>query len=204
MILSHAWLPGNSNRWQWDKLAFREIVHFGKWMFLSSILGFLVNSGDRLLLGGLVNSNNLGIFSIAYLIPNSVEQIPGKIMADVSLPALSEVARDRPTDLKSTYYRFHVAIAFIRIYLLGRSYDFWRIARPLTIRCALRASGLDAGNPCCRFAYSSLPPCYPILPRARNAASSFNSNCNSVGYPLHRHTYRVLFLWNCLAHCGAS
>lgn len=111
VVLSHTWLPGNSNRWQWDKLAFREIVHFGKWMFLSSILGFLVNSGDRLLLGGLINSNNLGIFSIAYLIPNSVEQIPAKIMADVSFPALSEVARDRPTDLKSTYYRFHVAIA---------------------------------------------------------------------------------------------
>ena len=91
VILSHAWLPGTSNRWQWDKLAFREIVHFGKWMFLSSILGFLVNSGDRLLLGGLISSNELGIFSIAYLIPNSVEQIPTKIMADVSFPALSEV-----------------------------------------------------------------------------------------------------------------
>ena len=34
-----------------------------------------------------------------------------KIMGDVSFPALSEVARDRPTDLKSSYYRFHAVIA---------------------------------------------------------------------------------------------
>ena len=52
-ILSHAWLSGVANRWQWDKRAFHEIFHFGKWIFVSSILGFLVNSGDRLLLGGL-------------------------------------------------------------------------------------------------------------------------------------------------------
>lgn len=110
MILSHAWLPGTSNHWEWDKSAFREIFHFGKWIFVSSILGFLVNSGDRLLLGGLVNSNILGIYSIAYLICNSFEQLPTKIMADVSLPALSEVARDRLIDLKSSYYRFHVVI----------------------------------------------------------------------------------------------
>jgi O-antigen/teichoic acid export membrane protein len=80
-------------------------------MFISSILGFLVNSGDRLLLGGLLNSTSLGIYSIAYLISSSVEQLPTKIMVDVSLPALSEVARDQPINLKSTYYRFHVIIA---------------------------------------------------------------------------------------------
>ncbi|MGO9823811.1 MAG: oligosaccharide flippase family protein [Steroidobacteraceae bacterium] len=111
VILSHTWVPGVPNRWQWDKLAFREIFHFGKWMFLSSILGFLVNSGDRLLLGGLLNSNSLGIYSIAYLIFNSLEQVPMKIMGDVSFPALSEVSRDRPTEFKRSYYRFHVVIA---------------------------------------------------------------------------------------------
>jgi len=111
VILSHIWLPGIPNRWQWDELAFREIFHFGKWMFLASILGFLVSSGDRLLLGGLLNSNSLGIYSIAYLIFNSVEQVPTKIMGDVSFPALSEVSRDRPTELKRSYYRFHVVIA---------------------------------------------------------------------------------------------
>src|SRR5262245_5362607 len=41
-IISHAWLPGVANRWEWDRSAFREIIQFGKWIFISSILGFLV------------------------------------------------------------------------------------------------------------------------------------------------------------------
>lgn len=48
-VLSHAVLPGIGNRWQWDGEAVHEVLHFGKWILISSVLGFLVNSGDRLL-----------------------------------------------------------------------------------------------------------------------------------------------------------
>lgn len=111
VVLSHVWLPGVANRWQWDNNAFREIVHFGKWIFVSSIFGFLVNNGDRLLLGGLIDAADLGVYVIAFLIFNAVEQVLVKIMGDVAYPALSEVARARPADLKSTYYRLHLVIA---------------------------------------------------------------------------------------------
>jgi len=110
-ILSHTSLPGLSNRWQWDHSAFREIIHFGKWIFLSSILGFLVNSGDRLLLSNLLNTTTLGVYVIAYFIFSAVEQSMSKVITDVSFPALSEVARDRPRDLRQTCYRFHIVIA---------------------------------------------------------------------------------------------
>lgn len=119
VILSHAWLSGVANRWQWDSTAFREIIGFGKWIFLSSILGFLVNNGDRLLLGALVNATVLGIYTIAYLIMSAVELILTKIIGDISFPALSEVARERPRDLKATYYRFHTAIASFTFFCSG-------------------------------------------------------------------------------------
>lgn len=118
-VLSHAWLPGNANRWQWDAEAFREIFHFGKWIFASSILGFLVNNGDRLLLGGLITTTALGVYAIAYLLFSAVEQILSKIITDVSFPALSEVARDRPLDLKASYYRFHVVVASLAYFFAG-------------------------------------------------------------------------------------
>src|SRR5262249_15420767 len=66
VTLSHAWLSGVANGWQWDRSAFWEIIHFGKWMFISSVLFFLVSNGDRLLLGGLVNSTVLGVYVIAF------------------------------------------------------------------------------------------------------------------------------------------
>ena len=108
--LSHVWLPGVTNRWQWDKSTFREIAHFGKWMFISSILGFFVNNGDRLLLGGLVDARSLGVYTIAFGICASIDQFLSKIIVDVSFPALSEIVRERPADLKSKYYRFHIVI----------------------------------------------------------------------------------------------
>jgi O-antigen/teichoic acid export membrane protein len=108
--LSHAWLPGAANRWQWERAACAEILGFGKWILAASVLGFLVNSADRLILGALVSTGVLGVYAIAYLLFSSVEQVLVKIVADVSYPALSELARERPERLRAAYYRFHLAV----------------------------------------------------------------------------------------------
>ena len=109
-LFSHAFLPGTANRWRWNRLAFLEIMHFGKWIFTSSILSFLVTNSDRLLLGVFVGSATLGICVIAFLIVGAVDQLVGRIVAGVTLPALSEVVR-RTGDLRAAYYRFHLLIA---------------------------------------------------------------------------------------------
>lgn len=118
-LLSHIWLPGVTNRWQWDRSAVYEIIHFGKWMFLSSILGFLANNADRILLGGFVDATTLGIYSIAYTIISSIVQILNKIFSDVSYAAFSEVARERPFALKRTLYRFHTLTASFTYFCSG-------------------------------------------------------------------------------------
>ena len=110
-LLSHAMLEGTANRLQWEPQAFSEIIHFGKWIFASSILGFLARSGDRLLLGGMLSTAELGVYAIAFLIVTSVETVLAKIIGDVSYPALSEIIRERPAELKKNYYRFHVVVA---------------------------------------------------------------------------------------------
>jgi O-antigen/teichoic acid export membrane protein len=109
-LLSHGWLPGTANRWQWERAAFREIIGLGKWIFAASILGFFVNSADRLILGALTSASVLGVYVIAFLIFSSVEQVLARIVGEVSFPALSEVARERPADLRSSYYQFHLAV----------------------------------------------------------------------------------------------
>jgi O-antigen/teichoic acid export membrane protein len=109
-LLTHAWLPGNANRWRWEGAAFREIMGLGKWIFAASILGFFVNSADRLVLGALASATVLGVYVIAFLIFNVVEQVLARIVGEVSYPALSEVARARPAELRSTYYQFHLAV----------------------------------------------------------------------------------------------
>ena len=118
-VLSHAWMPGIANRWRWDAAACHEIIHFGKWIFLSSILGFLVNSGDRLVLSGLVTSTVLGVYVIAFLIFSALEQVLNNIIGDVLYSALSEIARERPHDLRASYYRFHSTVAAFAYFCAG-------------------------------------------------------------------------------------
>jgi O-antigen/teichoic acid export membrane protein len=118
-IMSHIWLPGNANRWHWDRLAYWEIIRFGKWIFVSSILAFLVLNGDRLVLGALVSGTMLGVYVIAFLIVNAVDQVLAKLITDVSFPAFSEVARDRLSSLTTNYYRFHDVIAFAAYFCSG-------------------------------------------------------------------------------------
>jgi O-antigen/teichoic acid export membrane protein len=118
-ILTHTHLNGTRNRWQWDSAAFKEIVSYGKWVFASSILGFLVKNGDRILLGALVNAATLGVYAIAYLIYEAIEQLFSRILVNVSFPALSEIARERRDDLKKTYYKFHLPIASLAYFISG-------------------------------------------------------------------------------------
>jgi O-antigen/teichoic acid export membrane protein len=111
VVLSHVWLPGISNRWEWDKAALHEILSFGKWIFVSSIVGFLAISGDRLILGGLVDSTTLGIYSIAFLMFGSVEQLLSKVVGSIAFPAISQIVRDRPHHVKINYYKILTTLA---------------------------------------------------------------------------------------------
>src|SRR6185312_1611771 len=99
--------------------AFVEIILFGKWILFSSIIGFLVTSGDRLLLGGLIEKSVLGVYVIAFSIVSSIEAVLLMIIARISLPALSEIARERPHVLQATYYRMQIVVASLAYFFAG-------------------------------------------------------------------------------------
>ena len=104
-ILSHVWLPGSNDRFAWDRTALNEIVRFGRWVFISSIIGVFAMNGDRLLLAGWVTATILGYYSIASNLCSFVDGIGGRIFSGVSLPALSEVARKQPERFSEVFWR---------------------------------------------------------------------------------------------------
>jgi O-antigen/teichoic acid export membrane protein len=118
-ILSHACLSGTPNRLHWDSAIFWEIIGFGKWIFLSSVIGFLVLNGDRLILGGLVDSATLGVYVVAYLLASTADLVVSKAVFDVSLPVFSEIVRLRPTQLRASYYKLHAIAAFPSYFCSG-------------------------------------------------------------------------------------
>ncbi len=119
-ILSYTLIKGESNWFAWDKEAFAEIFHFGKWVFLSSILGFVSMSGDRIVLGGLIDTKQLGLYTIAYFMWSAVQEIVMKVLNGVALPVLSEVIRNKDfANVKRSYYRIRLPVDITSLFSMG-------------------------------------------------------------------------------------
>jgi len=119
MLLSHMMNIGGRCRIHWDKAAAHEIFHFGKWIFLASILGFLLNQGDRLLLGGLLSADTLGIYTIAFFLANALKDVFSKLVSSVFFPVLSLVVREQPNQVQQTYYKIRAKIDFVSMFSAG-------------------------------------------------------------------------------------
>jgi len=91
-VMSHVWLPGPGNKLHWNQDCFKEIFGFGKWVFLLSIVGFISTSGDRVMLGGLLDTATLGVYAIAFLIFSSLQTLYRVVLARVVFPSFSELA----------------------------------------------------------------------------------------------------------------
>ena len=118
-VLTHVSLPGPPNRLQWDRGAFDAVFHFGKWALLSSAFTFLLTSGDRLLFGALIDATQMGFYSIAMLLLGAAQAAVAKVVGYAVLPALSEVVRERASDLKQTLYRIRWPLDLLCLLLAG-------------------------------------------------------------------------------------
>ena len=117
--LSHTSMTGHPNRFRWEQDALRELINFGKWIFLSSVVFVLAANGDRLLLGGFVEAKVLGLYAIAMLMVGAIEGALSSLFMTVSLPALSEIARNDPSRLREVYYKLRVPGDLLLLFLTG-------------------------------------------------------------------------------------
>jgi O-antigen/teichoic acid export membrane protein len=102
-VLSHFTLPGPRNRPGWDPAAARAAWHFSKWILLSSTLTFLFREGDRLLLGGMLDAAELGIYAVGVLLVGAMREVIQRLASVVGMPALAETAREQPERLRQAY-----------------------------------------------------------------------------------------------------
>jgi O-antigen/teichoic acid export membrane protein len=65
LVSSYLIIPGMHHRLFIDKAAARQVINFGKWIFLSSIIYFLAMNFDRLYFAKQITLDQLGVYSIA-------------------------------------------------------------------------------------------------------------------------------------------
>ncbi len=92
MALSHIVLPRVGHSFYWDRRAAGELVRFGRWIFISTALGFLVARGDQMILGRLFTRAELGTYFIALMLSQVVIQILQRLSAKVLLADFARLA----------------------------------------------------------------------------------------------------------------
>ncbi len=94
-ILSHQLVPGATDRFQLEKDSVRSILHFGGWIFMSTVLTFCAMQADKLILAKLLDDwAMMGVFAIAntlVFVPlDVVKQLGGR----VAFPAYSRTINE--------------------------------------------------------------------------------------------------------------
>jgi len=88
-------------RFQLEPSALTNIFSFGKWIFLSTALTFLVRQGDILVLGTFLSKEQLGMFSIAAIWSKMIFQLVLKINNQVMMPLYAKVYREDKESIKN-------------------------------------------------------------------------------------------------------
>jgi O-antigen/teichoic acid export membrane protein len=92
LILTWRLLPGPANRLRWEPAAARSLVHFGKWIFLSTACGFLLAQGDKAIVGAYLSLTELGFYNIGYFLASFPILLGGAVTGRILLP----LYRDHP------------------------------------------------------------------------------------------------------------
>jgi O-antigen/teichoic acid export membrane protein len=104
-LASHALLPGRAARPCWDSSSAREIVGFGKWIFVSSIIGFLAAHGEKIILGGTLSTASFGVFSIASTLLAAATAVYASLNGHVIFSSLSLALRADHAEMVRVYTR---------------------------------------------------------------------------------------------------
>ncbi len=115
LVLSHmrSVVPGTRNRFQLDRSAVREIVHFGKWIFLGTAAFFFASQADRLVLGRLVSLTTLGVYSVAFQISDIPRAVINAFSNKIGLPFASKLNHLPMDEFRTRFlmYRRYVLLA---------------------------------------------------------------------------------------------
>ena len=93
-VLSHAILRGERNRFSFDVESARSILSFGKWIFASTLLTFVVQHSDRLIFGNVMTLEMLGVYSMALMLTRAPLELFTQVSSQVAFPIYARATRD--------------------------------------------------------------------------------------------------------------
>jgi O-antigen/teichoic acid export membrane protein len=90
VVLYDLFLPGERNRFRWERAASQELIHFGKWVFLSTIAGFAIGQADKVVIGGWLSTHDFGIYNIGFFWASFPFLMGSVVVRKVMIPVYRE------------------------------------------------------------------------------------------------------------------
>ncbi len=115
MLGSHLLLRGVRHRLHWDRATAGDLYRFGRWIFGSTLLGFVRSRGNRLLLGVFLSASQLGLFVIGMELATFANKVIARLDQKVLFPAYVKIAQNGIERLRSRIYKARLVIFFITI-----------------------------------------------------------------------------------------
>lgn len=149
VVINTLFLPGPNNRFRWEKAAARELINFGKWIFVSTIAGFLFQQGDKILLGKYLTLDNFGVYSIGFFLASFPLLLGNMVTGKILIPIYREAPpKDSPENF-AKLRRMRVIVtagllamlcgfSLLGVWLVGVMYDDrYAAAGPMVVLIAV-------------------------------------------------------------------
>ena len=108
--VSHVIFPGPQMALRFVREHFDEIFGFGKWLIIASFFGFVLNRGDQLLFGWMMESDQFSLYAVASIWIVAAMTVIQTVISRVFLPMFSEIIRERPEALGNTYQKLRLLV----------------------------------------------------------------------------------------------
>ena len=109
LLLTHFFLPGARNHFRLERPAVKELVTFGKWIFLSTVFWFFASQGDKAILGKFLSLEALGIYNIGYFLASFPLLLGLAVTGRVMIPVYREGAA--PARIKRLRYGLSIGVS---------------------------------------------------------------------------------------------
>ena len=130
VILFDLFLPGERNKLRWEAEARHELIHFGKWVFLSTIAGFAIGQADKVVIGGYLGTHDFGIYNIGFFWASFPLMMGSVVVRKVMIPIYRESppGASRENFLRLRRMRVLATTGMIALVMVPAFFGQWLIA----------------------------------------------------------------------------
>lgn len=122
LIISHYYANNFINLFKADMSYVRDIISFGKWIFLSTLFTFVIIHSDTLIIAKFIDMSSLGLYQLAATLAALMFGVASTLTSKIVYPAIAEASRRKLDDMSEELDR--ILQGFMPVVLAGTLFIF--------------------------------------------------------------------------------